>query len=287
MSVAHCPGSCGELLQGWILGSEKLISCPIDWYSTVEILNGKAHQFTERPLMRQALRATLKHLKISDDFHDSLAIRFHSTLPIAKGMASSTADIAATILAVARHFHTSLSEQEIASLCVQLEPTDSTIFRQLTLFDHNHGHMHTQFDWTPNLHILILENESELNTSVYHQIDRTNKLQTAQKDLQKAFDLFEQSIQQKDVRLMGEASTLSAIASQTILPKPMFSAIRHFAEKYQLTGLNVAHSGTVVGLLMDEHRIDIEKISAELKLTEIQHYYPQQHLVKLISGGLN
>ncbi|MBC8832016.1 propanediol utilization protein, partial [Escherichia coli] len=26
---ARCPASCGELLQGWILGGEKLISYPI------------------------------------------------------------------------------------------------------------------------------------------------------------------------------------------------------------------------------------------------------------------
>ncbi|HAD0256910.1 GHMP kinase, partial [Salmonella enterica subsp. enterica serovar Anatum] len=34
MAVAQCPASCGELIQGWILGSEKLVSCPVDWYST-------------------------------------------------------------------------------------------------------------------------------------------------------------------------------------------------------------------------------------------------------------
>ncbi|MCQ7723631.1 GHMP kinase, partial [Salmonella enterica] len=37
MAVAQCPASCGELIQGWILGSEKLVSCPVDWYSTVAV----------------------------------------------------------------------------------------------------------------------------------------------------------------------------------------------------------------------------------------------------------
>ena len=32
-----CPASCGELMQGWIEGSEKLISYPINWYSEVVV----------------------------------------------------------------------------------------------------------------------------------------------------------------------------------------------------------------------------------------------------------
>ena len=37
MAEAHCPASCGELLQGWILVSEKLVSCPINWHSYVSV----------------------------------------------------------------------------------------------------------------------------------------------------------------------------------------------------------------------------------------------------------
>ncbi len=52
-------------------------------------------------------------------------------------MASSTADIAATAVATAHHLGHLLDEPTLARLCVALEPTDSTLFRQLTLFDHN------------------------------------------------------------------------------------------------------------------------------------------------------
>ncbi|MDT1903420.1 GHMP kinase, partial [Acinetobacter baumannii] len=51
MAVAQCPASCGELIQGWILGSEKLVSCPVDWYSTVEVETGVPRK-DERPLSR-------------------------------------------------------------------------------------------------------------------------------------------------------------------------------------------------------------------------------------------
>ncbi len=58
MAVAQCPASCGELIQGWIQGGEKLVSCPVDWYSTVEATAGQplAH---ERPLMRAMVKQVL------------------------------------------------------------------------------------------------------------------------------------------------------------------------------------------------------------------------------------
>lgn len=68
-----------------------------------------------------------------------VSLQVKSTIPVAKGMASSTADIAATIGATAKWLNKSISEAEIAKLCLQLEPTDSTIFESLTLFDHLRG----------------------------------------------------------------------------------------------------------------------------------------------------
>ena len=102
MSVARCPGSCGELIQGWILGSEKLVSCPIDWYSTVEVCDG-IPRADERPLTRAMVEALLVHFGFPQALSPTLRIEVDSTLPIAKGMASSTADIAATAVAAAHH----------------------------------------------------------------------------------------------------------------------------------------------------------------------------------------
>ena len=60
VAVAQCPASCGELIQGWILGSEKLISCPVDWYSTVEVETGKPRN-DEQPLSRAMVNQLLAH----------------------------------------------------------------------------------------------------------------------------------------------------------------------------------------------------------------------------------
>jgi L-threonine kinase len=55
--------------------------------------------------------------------------------------------------------------------------------------------------------------------------------------------------------LLGEAATISAIASQRLLPKPGFDALLELVESAGLYGLNVAHSGSVVGLLLDRDQL--------------------------------
>lgn len=285
MAEASCPASCGEFIQGWINGGEKLISCPINWFSTVEVTEGTPEP-SERPRMRQALKMVLNAVGYADDVSNLLRIRFDSTIPVAKGMASSTADIAATIVATARLLKKRLSEQEIANICLQIEPTDSTIFEALTLFDHNNGKTQIGHNWSPELDILILESDARLITADYHQIDRRQTLLANAEKLEKAWRYFQDAAQTNNLYKLGEATTLSAEASQHILPKPAFHDLMQLVDKHNLYGLNVAHSGTVVGLLFDNRQHDIEKIMSEVKSSYLNRHYPQQHYCLLTAGGI-
>lgn len=287
MAEARCPASCGELIQGLINGSEKLISCPIDWYSTVEVKQGTAHQFDERPLMRQAVKAALKHLQIDETWHQKLSIRFHSTIPVAKGMASSTADIAATAIATARHFQQELNSQTLAQICTSLEPSDSTFLHQLSLFDHKRGEIHRQFGWVPDLNILIFESATQLNTADYHQMSRQQWLKQNETRLADAMHMFAQAMQTKNVALFGQACTLSALASQYILAKPGFEQLQALIEKFDLPGMVVAHSGTVVGVLCNPQQHDPDAIFSAVQHSVLQTHYPMQYMKKLIAGGVS
>jgi L-threonine kinase len=283
--VARCPASCGELIQGWISGSEKLISCPIDWYSEVSISQRKMDT-NERPNMRKALIKTLEHLGVETELSQELYISLKSTVPVAKGMASSTADIAATIAATARWLNKPLTVKEISDLCISIEPTDSTFFSQLTLYDHLKGLHHQPLGNAPSIDILILEPLSVLTTASYRRKHHQSKLKDASKTLEKASKKIEEGCQKQSPRLIGEATTLSAIENQKILPKPGFNKLLHLLDKSDLYGINVAHSGTVMGLLMNRDKYDPDKILAQLKFCGITEMYPHQHWAKLISGGI-
>ncbi|MGS9097669.1 L-threonine kinase, partial [Salmonella enterica subsp. enterica serovar Infantis] len=68
---------------------------------------------------------------------------------------------------------------------------------------------------------------------------------------QYALNLVQESCITQFTLRLGEAATLSAIDSQTLLPKPGFNALLSLVEEIDLYGLNLAHSGSVVGLMLD------------------------------------
>ncbi len=286
MAEASCPASCGELIQGWISGGEKLVSCPINWFSTVEVSTGDANLSRQRPMMRKALELTLNQLHIPKTESLQLKIDFQSTIPVAKGMASSTADIAATIAATYRHFKTSCSAHQIAALCTLLEPTDSTMFQPLTLFEHKKGSLATSYGSFENLDILILENQAHIKTCSFHQIDNLHKLLSSSNALGLANKILIEAVAQQDPRKLGLASTISAIENQTILLKPHFLSLLKLVEKHDLYGLNVAHSGSVVGLLCNTREHDTEKIAHEISKLKPTNSYTSVHLNQIIKGGI-
>ncbi|MFM2488659.1 hypothetical protein ABW365_11060 [Enterococcus avium] len=98
--TASCTGSCGELIQGWLGDSQKLVSYGIDRFSKVTLQTGIASKGA-KPKIEKAINKTLDHLRIPNAKREKLSFVINSELPIAKGMASSTADIAAACQATA------------------------------------------------------------------------------------------------------------------------------------------------------------------------------------------
>ena len=96
----------------------------------------------------------------------------------------------------------------------------------------------------------------------------------------------QQACQHGSPQLLGEGATISAIASQRLLPKPGFDALLELVESAGLYGLNVAHSGSVVGLLLDRRRHDVDFLQWRLAERGIAAHWPQQHLLAMVPGGV-
>ncbi len=58
-------------------------------------------------------------------------------------------------------------------------------------------------------------------------------------------------IANQDPVLVGQGASISAEASQTVLAKPRLDEVREFAESVGAVGVNVGHSGTIMGVLLD------------------------------------
>ena len=137
---ASAPGTCGELAQGMLDGIVCMVTCPIDLYSTavVELSPGPGEISgpADSPKASRAVRATLEFLEESGT--DAL-LRLDSPLPRGKGMASSTADVSAAIVATASACGKELSPAEIAEIALHIEPSDGVMFPGVAVFDHRKG----------------------------------------------------------------------------------------------------------------------------------------------------
>ncbi|MBA5770827.1 propanediol utilization protein, partial [Escherichia coli] len=71
-------------------------------------------------------------------------------------------------------------------LCLKLEPTDSTIFESLTLFDHLKGDVLQNFNWIPKLGVVVLEPLTVLETATYRQENHQAQLLKNEGQLAKA-----------------------------------------------------------------------------------------------------
>ena len=99
----------------------------------------------------------------------------------------------------------------------------------------------------------------------------------------RALALIEAGIATADSDLVGRGATLSAMAYQAVLPKPQLPEVLSIAEACGAVGVNVAHSGTVIGLLFaqDGKHLDAVSSHARRRLPDLVAVHRQ----RLIGGG--
>lgn len=76
---------------------------------------------------------------------------------IAKGMASSTAEVAASIEATALALGKEINKSDVARIALSIEPTDGCFFPGIVLFDHREGKLYESLGNPPPLDTLVLD----------------------------------------------------------------------------------------------------------------------------------
>ncbi|SCX80283.1 GHMP family kinase ATP-binding protein [Alkaliphilus peptidifermentans] len=286
MIQALCPASCGELIQGWIHGSEKLISYSINCYSLVSLTEGRRQESNSLTKAYKMINKVFEYYKVPSRQSKGLKLEKQSYIPVGKGMASSTADLAATALATAAYLGKKISQAEIASLCVEIEPTDSIIFSDITLFDHLQGAFIKHYGSNPEGKLLLLEGRQAIDTIEFRRTKMTTILKEQGPKLQKALQLFEEGVKTQDFKKMAEAATISSLANQAILYKDGLEEIIELSCNMGAFGVNIAHSGSVVGILYEDRYFDQEAFIRLIKGKEyfIKNYESIQQY-EMVQGG--
>ncbi|MCL6472073.1 MAG: hypothetical protein K6T91_04600 [Firmicutes bacterium] len=275
------PGSCGELVQGIIGGVNFHITCPIKWYSraTVSLIKDKIIEITDG--CTKTAEATRQAIEIIKP-ECGVKVDIKSKLAKGKGMASSTADISAALVGTFKLFERNITPRELARIAVSVEPTDGIFLEGIAVFDHVEGKMLQLLGNAPPIEIVVLEPPETVDTVDFNRKKKTGLV----KDdpyIKEAFEMAVDGLRSANNRLIGEAATLSALLNQSILYKPELKDIIDVCKRRGGLGVNVAHSGTVIGILVD-------KGYGKRLFDKISHYIPKlwdAYVVEMTNGGPN
>lgn len=281
-----CPASCGEFVQGIVKDKEYLSSYAIDRYSIVT-LEERIEDVKKGPLKaRKAIEEVFKYFNLPKKELKHISIDINSEIPISKGMASSTADIGATIKAALNLIGKNLDEYEISRLATEIEPTDSIYIKENTIFNPLDANVIKKLGILDTGKVLILEPNETLSTKYIRKKENYNKLKKQNKYIiEYAFKLLEEGIKKKDLNLIGQACNISSIANENIHKKKYLNEIMDISKEYGAYGVNIAHSGTVVGILL-ESDMNEEIIKTKLIDRKINKKYKKIYTANIIAGGL-
>lgn len=263
---ASAPGTCGELAQGMLDGIICMVTCPIDIYSTATVElspgDGGITAPADSPKASRAVQATLEYL---EEERVKARLWLDSPLPRGKGMASSTADVSAAVVATASAIGRELSPAKIAEIALSIEPSDGVMFHGVSIFDHREGRIARAIGQPPPMYVAVLDFGGSIDTLEFNRVDRDDTLELQAAEMSEAVSLIEEGIRQCNQARIGRGATLSAVANQKVSPNPHFDAVAQLSHETGAVGVNVAHSGTVIGMLFADDLPRAQKAVAKAK----------------------
>lgn len=285
--ILRVPGSCGELVQGTINGQDFLISCPINLYTKVKAKLVDSKLAENRVLVNKKVpktKAAVKKILQLYNYKAGVELEIDSELEAGIGMASSTADISAAAAAVMFLIKGEIDFDLLKNICLSLEPTDSVFLEGIRFFDHRQGKKDYLLAEAPELDILIFKEKGIVDSINFNQTQKLELLNNLKSlEVKKALQLVIQGLKTKNEKLLASGATLSGLAHQNILfKKNLDKVLKLINNQSGVYGLNIAHSGTLIGVLINKNFKSQKLIEKIKKETELEYL----NRVKMISGGL-
>jgi L-threonine kinase len=250
------------LVQGTLDDIPCLVSCPIEFYSVAQVCLHSSPGWQTPPDAPKAAAALRAGQVFLGETGRGGHLRLRTALPRSRGYGSSTADIGAALYALAGSLEKALAPEQAAQLAIGVEPSDSTLFPGLALLDHRGGRFHERLGPAPLISILVIDPGGEVDTLAFNRLDHREALRRLAPDHREAFDLLRQGLRAGDLDAVGQAATLSACVHQAILFNPLLDQVLALAQAVGALGVCRAHSGTLLGLLLDPRHADLPALAA-------------------------
>jgi uncharacterized protein involved in propanediol utilization len=251
-------GHHGEIMQGVVRGNDgrirrSLVTLPCPLFRSVATFTAdySTRVTVDPPSMVKARLVTELALARLGLAHLGGRLTISNKMPPGWGFGSSTSDVVAALRAVASAFKFTPGRERLALMAVEAEvASDPTMFGDTAvLFAQREGVVLEYFGPLPAMEVLGLNTDPAGVDTLAFTPAQYDWWET------EAFGplvgLLRKGILDRDVRLVGRVATASARLNQRHLPTNGFDRLERLAHEAGAVGCQVAHSGTLVGLLFD------------------------------------
>lgn len=189
-----------------------------------------------------------------------------SNIPPSWGFGSSTSDVTAATRAVANAFGMELTSKEVARLVVTAETaSDPVMFNgRAVLFAQRDAIVIEEFAGAmPALEVLGFNTDPKGVDTLAFPPARYSWWEI--EAFRPLVGLIRRAIHLQEPGLIGQAASASAQINQRFLPKPRFDRLERLVDRVGALGQQVAHSGTLVGLLFNPSDVLLEDRISEAR----------------------
>lgn len=253
--TVNYPGSFGEILQGKVCDKDLLLSCPVDVYTKVKVFESNNVYKRHNIRKSSAFLSNILELWEYNQYNNIIDIEIDSKIPYGKGMASSTADLCGVYYCLLKMFNKEFNETELMEQCIKIEPTDSIIFKDMTLFDYKKGLYRRKMGKYIEYNILAFEGNGVVDT-----VEFNSKNLVPLSNVDDLVPILEEGISESNIEKIAYVSTESIMRNQKRLYYDFLDKVVDIKNRTKGLGVMGAHSGNVLGIIYeDEEKLNYAK----------------------------
>lgn len=241
------PGTFGELVQGELDDTSFLVTLPIRLGTRARFVPGTGSEVQAYPPYRKkaqvAAEAACRALNRPGGM-----LSISSVIPIGKGLASSSADIVASMRAVAAAYKMRLPATQMGRIAASVEPSDGVMYDSMVIFNPRKGVLLERLGRTPSAILVGIVGPGRINTEIQH-IKRQPYSHMHQERLRTALEFARDGVEQHRLELVGRAGKISAeIHAERHPDDGLLRELLGVSER-ESWGMVIGHTGTVRGFI--------------------------------------
>lgn len=262
-----CHGTLGELWQGPVhhRGRDEIgiVTLPIPLYSRATYVTSPPSTFSDAPTSKRAAAIREFHRKYQVTLPPGRWI-FDSQLQTSKGMASSTADIVATVRCLFKLHAIDYDETVLRGILRSIERSDPVFLDRHSLYLSGKQEIVRTFSPALAFTACYVVLDAQVDTEVFTGVQLERSYRRNRLEYEESLSSVLSALENGDHRAVAAEATRSAALAQTYLHHPIIDELIESYRGLSALGVARAHTGAIAALLypVGVERSRLEQASA-------------------------